>query len=445
MEFNNSDEYNPYNKEEKLKKKNNIYKKNLKEENYSVGSRESKRTLSIVERIDNIQNLLNKSKLNKLNPLKNMDVDIETDFFEGITQNIDNKSKDARVILGKQDQDFYAVLKKLNCRLEYKKSGAYGNTFKGTIYDKNGNEESYFCFKVVAYSKGHGKVNDICRPENAEINMLRLLSYFVIKKFTRHIVLPIGIFNTPIKPFVEDVDALGGAAENEKYKEFVQNYKKGYYHSKASVIMCEWASHGDLSYFLRKHYENLGLLHWKCLFFQIISTLATIQNKYPSFRHNDLKANNILISKITESFNNRGSSVVSLYNIEGTSYYVPDIGYCTYIWDFDFACIPGVVENNKIYQDWTQKMNITSKQNRYYDLHYFFCTLVYKGFLPELFKSNNVPIEVKEFIKYVIPKQYRPVKENKNVNKKCRLQVDDEYIIPIDLLEHNFFDVFKEK
>jgi hypothetical protein len=57
-------------------------------------------------------------------------------------------------------------------------------------------------------------------------------------------------------------------------------------------------------------------------------------------------------------------------------------------------------------------MNITSKQNRYYDVHYFFCTLIYKGFLPELMTEQSVPIEVKNFINWVIPKKYRPNTQN---------------------------------
>ena len=68
--------------------------------------------------------------------------------------------------------------------------------------------------------------------------------------------------------------------------------------------------------------------------------------------------------------------------------------------DFDFACLPGIVDNTKINQEWTKRLNITPKCNRYYDIHYFFCTLVYKGFLPELMSEQSVPIEVKNFNKY---------------------------------------------
>ena len=42
----------------------------------------------------------------------------------------------------------------------------------------------------------------IKRPENTELLMIRLLSYFVINKQTPHIVLPMTTFNTSIKPFL---------------------------------------------------------------------------------------------------------------------------------------------------------------------------------------------------------------------------------------------------
>lgn len=43
---------------------------------------------------------------------------------------------------------------------------------------------------------------NIKRPENAELMMIKLLSQFVRKSETPHIVLPIATFNTSIKPFL---------------------------------------------------------------------------------------------------------------------------------------------------------------------------------------------------------------------------------------------------
>jgi serine/threonine protein kinase len=391
---------------------------------------------TIQSRIFNIKNLISEAKLEPINPLKMMDQTLETEFFEGPKE---NRSMDTRTILGKKTLDFKRIIMRLNSRLVYIKSGAYGNTFKGIVTDSNDNEIMSFALKMVAFPKkhGYGSIHNAARPENSEICMLKLLAYFVIRCQTPHIILPIATFNTSIKEFLTLQDEEVVSKDNQKYTEFIKNYNEGMYYETVSIVISEWANRGDMSMFLKKHYKKLKLIHWQCLFFQIISTLAIIQTKYPTFRHNDLKANNILISKV------EGCNKLLIYKVEYKEYVLPAIGYITYLWDFDFACIPGVVENSKVYQEWTQKINITSKKNRYYDIHYFFCTLIFKGFLPELMDEPSVPVEVKNFIEWIVPEEYRPGHPSGKVNKRCRLLVDDELYKPIDILDHEFFSPFK--
>ena len=393
---------------------------------------------TIQSRILSIKKLLSNSSLETINPLKNMDPGEDTEFFEGPKDMKDQKSMDSRTVLGKKTLNFYNIINRLNSKLIYIKSGAYGNTFKGIVTDDDDNEVMSFAVKVVAYPKrdGYGSMFNITRPENAEICMLKLLSYFVLKCQSPHLILPICTFNTSIKPFLTLQEDEIVPADNQKYTDFIKNYNEGMYYETVSVVISEWANRGDLSMFLKKHYKKLELIHWQCIFFQIISTLAVVQSKYPSFRHNDLKANNILISK-TDVCNKK-----LLYKVNKKEYILPSIGYSVYLWDFDFACIPGIVENSKVYQDWTKKINITSKRNQYYDVHYFFCTLIFKGFLPELMTDSTVPIEVKKFINYIIPEEYRPGHSSGKVNKRCRLLEDDELFKPVDLLDHKFFSPF---
>ena len=395
---------------------------------------------TIQNRLFNIKKLMEMSNLEITNPLNNIDDNVDTDFFIG-QKDKDNKSLDTRTVLGKKSLNFYKVINRLDSKLIYIKSGAYGNTFKGIVSDEKDNEIMSFAVKVVAYPKkdGYGSIYSISRPENAEIYMLKLLSYFVVKCQTPHIILPISTFNTSIKPFLKLQEEEIVPSDNTKYADFIKNYQEGNYYENVSVIISEWANRGDMGMFLKKNYKKLQLIHWQCLLFQIISTLAVIQSKYPSFRHNDLKANNILISKIDTS------NKKLLYKVNKKEYILPAIGYCIYLWDFDFACIPGIVENCKVCQEWTKKINITPEQNRYYDIHYFFCTLIYKGFLPELMTDPDVPIDVKKFINYVLPDDYKPNNESNYVNKRCRLLVNHELYKPVDLLDHDFFKPFHIK
>ena len=102
------------------------------------------------------------------------------------------------------------------------------------------------------------------------------------------------------------------------------------------------------------------------IFFQILSVLAVIQNKYPGFRHNDMKANNILVQLIPVSKKKNKF----MYKINKQNYIVPNIGFQLKLWDFDFACIPDLIDNSKVSAEWTTAININPEQNRYYDIHY---------------------------------------------------------------------------
>lgn len=372
---------------------------------------------------------------NKLEPLINVEDVKNENFLESLTDNNDNKSRDTKKMLKKEHFNFSAIISKTQAQLDYVKSGAHGHTFKGIGNSPEG--EFNFAVKVVAFPKldYFGKevdINDITRPENAEIKMIKLLSYFVINDLTPHIVLPIGTFNTKIDHFVNLLEEDYIDKNSKNYNTFIENYKKDKFHNIVSILISEWANKGDLLDFLKSFYKKLKLIHWKVLFFQIISTLAIIQTRFPAFRHNDFKANNILIHKI--SANKR-----TIYRVDGTEYSVPSIGRLIKIWDFDFSCIPNYVNNSKIGIYWTKEINVTATKNRYYDIHYFFNTLIRKGFLPEIMTCSEVPIEVKEFINRVVPAKF---KAGPYIHKKGRILINDEYMIPSDIL--NFDPFFEE-
>jgi hypothetical protein len=350
-----------------------------------------------------------------------------------------NKSHDSRVILNKKLCDFNKVINDIGGKLLYIKSGTTGHTFKGMIHDDDTKMNINYAVKVVAYPRkeSYGNMYDIRRPENAELMMIRALSYFVVNKQTPHIILPIASFNTSIEPFVGLIDQKMINKDNEKYQEFVDRYKNREYYDEVSILISEWANKGDLLEFIRKHYMEMDLKTWKVFFFQIISVLAIIQSKFPGFRHNDLKANNILVHK----FNQRKPYFA--YTINNCKYFVPNIGYFIKLWDFDFACIPGIVENAKVSANWSDCINIKPIQNKYYDMHYFFNTLIKKGFFPEFMKDKNniIPIEAKEFVDRIVPKKFI---SGSNVSKRGRIMINDEYLTPDEVLKTDpFFEEFR--
>lgn len=341
-----------------------------------------------------------------------------------------SNTEDIRELLPKKYIDFTKAISELGGKLLYIKSGSTGHTFKGVHPPPNDENKESYAVKIVAYPKkeNYGDMYNIKRPENAELLMIRLLSYFVINNQSPHIVLPITTFNTSIKPFLSLTK--NNVVNNKKFEQFIEKYEKGEYYMNVSILVSEWANGGDLLDYLRKHFKSLKTKDWKVIFFQILSVLAIIHKRYPSFRHNDMKANNILIH--TVDINKKKY----MYEINKQKYIIPNIGFQIKLWDFDFACIPGIVDNSKVDADWTTKINIVPEQNRYYDIHYFFNTLTRKGFLPEFWTAEEVPESVKEFVRRVVPEKFQ---SGKLVSDRGRILVTDEYMTADDIIKKDPF------
>jgi len=404
-----------------MEKKNQIF--NIKTENS-----EYKNFNLIPERINTIQNMVGKNSIESIIDFKN-----STESFE-----YPSNSEDIRELLPKKYIDFGKAINELGGKLLYIKSGSTGHTFKGVHPPPNEDNKQPYAVKIVAYPKkeNYGDMYNIKRPENTELLMIRLLSYFVIHKQTPHIVLPITTFNTSIKPFLSLTKS--NIVNNKKFEQFVERYEKGEYYQNVSILVSEWANGGDLLDYIRKNYKSMKVKHWRTILYQILSVLAIIHTKYPSFRHNDMKANNILIHNIDVDEENKKY----LYKINNQTYIVPNIGFQIKLWDFDFACIPGIVDNSKVEAEWTNKINVKPEQNRYYDIHYFLNTLTKKGFFPEFWTADEIPEKVKDFFKRVVPDKYR---DGKLISDRGRILVNDEYLTPDEILKNDkFFKVMRK-
>lgn len=340
-------------------------------------------------------------------------------------------------VFNKQMLNFVTTLRKFGDHLLYIKSGTTGHTFKGiSIPDPNRPDMVInFAIKVVAYPKGdkYGTITDPARPENAELLMLKVLSYFVTKRHTPHIILPITTFNTKIQTFVELEKQ--GLIQSKRFSEFIKLYHEDEFHDDVSVIIEEWADGGDLLQYLRAHYTTLTVKEWRVICFQVISAVAVVQSRLPNWRHNDLKANNIILQILEMT----DSDTTFINVINNTSFYVPNIGIRCKLCDFDFSCIPGIVENNKVDANWsTVKLNVKAEEHKYYDIHYFFNTLVCNSFLPNFFGHDSagnplVPDEVTEFITRVIPSQLR---SGQFISKGGRLMLSQSKLEKLRHLVH---------
>lgn len=139
------------------------------------------------------------------------------------------------------------------------------------------------------------------------------------------------------------------------------------------VIFTEWADSGDLLQLMRKRIVTWNEL--KVYLFQILFTLAKIQEKYKGFKHNDLKANNILLSNDYSDASHR------LYNLNpNISFKIPILQYVVKINDFDLTSL------------------YAKNKNHYSDLHFFIASTV------KFSKSfrQNVPDEFYTFAKSIL-------------------------------------------
>ena len=303
-----------------------------------------------------------------------------------------------------------------------------------------------FAMKSTGYVKNphYKSIYQISRPENTEINMMSILSRLIIEGKTTHLLLPIKTYYTSIQPFIKmykDKVIKPEYDKNKKYKEFVEKYDNGFIENTVSVLIYELANGGDFLKFVKANHQKLSSMHWNIFVFQLLSVLAVIQEKYPNFRHNDLKANNILVELTKPNFEDIDYEHKINYSICGKKYSIPDIGIVIKMWDFDFACISKICENIKVHETWTKKLNITSEKNQYYDIHYFFRTLINSAFFPDVISNNPKYRELKKFISDVLPPDYL---SGKKLSKYGRLLENVEYTTPKLLLENNwYFEKFR--
>ena len=260
---------------------------------------------------------------------------------------------------------------------KYLKSGSSGNVYKCKY------KNLYYIIKNIKYAKKYGKnYDDIDRPENSELLMIKLLSYFIINNKNYNILLPITV--------IEQNDNL--------------------------YILMEYINNGDLSDFIYKN--NLNEYQLKNILFQVLYILYFIQDFFPNFKHNDMKTNNILIEKIYIK------QKYIRYIIDDKIYYLKNIGYIIKLWDFDFSCIYGIIENKIT----TFNNIINYKKNRYYDICFFFNSLKKKINNKNILNFiNNIMLDESNY-------------------HKGRLIKNKEHHIPLNILKnHEYFNDIKYK
>ena len=343
--------------------------------------------------------------------------------------------------------DMESFCSEKNIKLVYFRSGTYGHIFKA--FDKdNGNLK--YGIKMIPNPEGVIST-EIENPTNyatVEMRATKLLGDFDSDYFVK----PIDIFYCDIDPFIYlDPNYIVLREINTYYDKFLKIYyprptsidsEEQYNpdekleipiidpkYKKVAIIAYPW-NQDDLLSFIKKNHPHLVVNDYANIFFQILSALAIVQKKYPAFRHNSFKANDIFVN-YSEDGNPKE------YELNGSTYKFPRCLVQIKLWDFSFVSIKDLIENDKVNAEWSSKIGINNSQNRYHDMHYFFSTLARPGFLK--YFNQIMPAEILEFVNRIIPEEFRYYdfdgKYNPNITRRGRLLVNSEYTTPLNVLK----------
>lgn len=239
--------------------------------------------------------------------------------------------------------------------------------------------------------------------------ILNILKEFVLNNITPHIVIPLLYLKTNINLYYqltgECINTNYGYHSNFRYfKSEINNYKNEVF---ISVQEC----YKNLLHCLQENI--LSENQWTILLFQLLYTLAVIQKKYKTFRHNNLKLNNIAIIK-TKRTNIE-------YEFNETKFIFNKVNFRIMINNFNLASLHDTVKNNITFNPLMQEKGIGYKENKYIDIHYFLSILTRADFYKTI-KGGLSPM-ITQFIDRIIPPEL----------KKFRCDVE-EYTTPAKII-----------
>lgn len=258
-----------------------------------------------------------------------------------------------------------------------------------------------FCiFKIYKKSDLRNKII------SSEMEMTNILQ----KSGIQNVSLPITIFETDIKTssyFTVTVDYYGFNGYND------------------NVIVSVCDPYDELYYYLEVFNEKLTLSDWIIIIIQIFYTLAIIQEKHPTFRHNRLHPKNIRVHKIIKN-NKINDDLKIFHKINNLKFIIPyaEYNYQIFLSNFDYASIDNVLDEQKQIELEKYTYDFCSKGQKYTDIYYFLSTLKCKG---HYVNDIKIPQEIEEFIDRVVPKEY-------DITTTSKIKNFYEYTTPLKVL-----------
>lgn len=234
----------------------------------------------------------------------------------------------------------------------------------------------------------------------------KITSVLLDKKLTPHFVR---VFEEQdVKNFAAKIPGL------EKRLRTLTAYQKMYNHVAFMDLFDT-----DLTHLLKR--KVLDENEIKIVIFQILYTIAATQHAFPTFRHNDLTTNNVLIR------NNRKNTTFR-YDVDGMFFYTPTKYYVS-VTDYDFVHIPSVkfLINQRVLSG---NYKVSGDNNVSYDAHLFIKS-VYKCFTEAY--ENTLDTETHRFLNSL-----ETFEDDRYPNEILSLN-------PRKILKHEYFNSLKIK
>ena len=277
----------------------------------------------------------------------------------------------------KTDIEFYEKTKEEILSSGQYRFISYNNDLNYIIFKKY--TQNFSINVKITFYKTVEKINDLNSLPNLDNLFSYLLSYLVLSKLTKHILLPIINLDCSFS------DVLSLIKDTDVYN-IINNLKLENHISDNVCIQVResFFKNIDLEEYLKENRCEL-----KILLFQIFHTLAIIQENYKGFSHNNLVLKNIIIY-----LKNKSSSYSEYNGFNNDKFYVYNNGFDIKITNFEKSYIPKLYgDKNNLNNDvFTIINDIINKFKHYCDEETNMFIL--KIYPPSLRESNTKQISI---------------------------------------------------
>ena len=253
---------------------------------------------------------------------------------------------------------------------------------------------------------------DKFHPVNVELNLYKKFNKFIDENIFSHVPYLLKSIDCNYEKIFKTIDNLPNNNKKDKLSEVdISMMDKIYFREikKELKIAClEYCHLGDLGDFVIKYRNKNEYL--RNVLFQTVLTIVVSQYHIKDFRHNDLHSSNVLLGnfnfkneiKYKKLYKEEKNKYFVRYKIFGKYYYLPYLGFCVKMFDFDNATSRGN-HNIKLEKELMYiQCGATNLINPIFDYH-----LIMNSAFNEIHEKGKLNKEFSDFFDEQIEEKYR--------------------------------------